>query len=298
MVLMKPDAAIARAHLVDPADTSHTITRLPVRPELAELVRWYWIPVWSVPPGQERVQEVLRYPVCLIVVTADYARFYGVEPGLARTTLRGEGWAFGLALQPAAGSLLTGEPMDAWRGATAELGDTLGERGSAYTARVRELLGAGSGAESSPQAHRAATVAALELLAPLPPVDEEGRLVNAIVAWVEETPSVLRVEQVCERFALSERALQRLCRRRIGLGPKWLIQRRRLHEAVALLSDGGDAPALAALAASLGYADQAHFTRDVRQATGLTPGALVARYRAAGPPAGRSGRSGRSGQTR
>ena len=97
---MKPDSdaptapradAIGRAHLVDPTDTSHTLTRLPAPPELAGLLRWIWIPVWSVPPGSEAVQEVLRYPVCLIVVAPTYARFYGVDPGLSRTTLAGDG---------------------------------------------------------------------------------------------------------------------------------------------------------------------------------------------------------------
>ena len=43
----------------------------------------FWIPVWSVRPGEEAEQRVLQYPVCLIVVTAEYARFYGVVPGLS-----------------------------------------------------------------------------------------------------------------------------------------------------------------------------------------------------------------------
>ncbi|PWD51157.1 AraC family transcriptional regulator [Serinibacter arcticus] len=289
---MKPDSPIARAHLVDPADTSHAIARLPAQPDLADLVRWFWIPVWSVPDGEARVQEVLRYPVCLVVVAPHYARFYGVDPGLSRTTLTGDGWAFGLALQPAAGSLLTGAPMDAWRGTTAELADILGSRGAVFTARVRALLGASGAAATDPAVHREAAEAARELLAPALPVDEEGRLVNALVEWVETTPEVLRVEQIRERFDLTERGLQRLCQRRIGLGPKWLIQRRRLHEAVGVLRggatgtgtrtgtpDGEAPPSLADVASSLGYADQAHFTRDLRAATGMTPGQLAARYR-------------------
>ncbi len=38
-----------------------------------------------------------------------------------------------------------------------------------------------------------------------------------MVAYVEQDPNVMRVAQVCERFDLTERALQRLVRRRIGL---------------------------------------------------------------------------------
>jgi AraC-like DNA-binding protein len=70
---------------------------------------------------------------------------------------------------------------------------------------------------------------------------------------------------------MNERSLQRLTARRIGLSPKWLVQRRRLHEAAELLR-AGDPPDLAQLALQLGYVDQAHFGRDFRTVTGLTPG--------------------------
>ena len=84
-----------------------------------------------------------------------------------------------------------------------------------------------------------------------------------------------RVGQVCEKFAITERTLQRLTARRIGLSPKWLIQRRRLHEAAERLRDT-ERPDLARVAADLGYADQAHFGRDWRAVTGLTPGEFAA----------------------
>jgi AraC-like DNA-binding protein len=73
---------------------------------------------------------------------------------------------------------------------------------------------------------------------------------------------------------MNERSLQRLTARRIGLSPKWLVQRRRLHEAAELLR-AGDPPDLAQLALQLGYVDQAHFGRDFRTVTGLTPGRFV-----------------------
>jgi AraC-like DNA-binding protein len=94
---------------------------------------------------------------------------------------------------------------------------------------------------------------------------------------VEHTPDLLRVEELCARFDISERALQRLLSRRIGLSPTWLIRRRRLHEAADRLRDAG--PSLSGIAADLGYADQPHFTRDFKAATGLTPGQFAARFR-------------------
>jgi AraC-like DNA-binding protein len=129
----------------------------------------------------------------------------------------------------------------------------------------------------SPQAHAAARAAYGDVLRPYLPVDAEGELVNRLVAHVEQHPDVLRVAQLCEAFGLSERALQRLVSRRLGLTPKWLISRRRLHEAAERLRTSSGS--LAETAAALGYADQAHFTRDFSRVTAMTPGRFAAQHR-------------------
>jgi AraC-like DNA-binding protein len=49
-----------------------------------------------------------------------------------------------------------------------------------------------------------------------------------------------------------------------------VIQRYRLHEAAEQLKMSSP-PALAALAADLGYADQAHFARDFKRVIGTSP---------------------------
>ena len=110
------------------------------------------------------------------------------------------------------------------------------------------------------------------------PVDEEGELVNAIVEYVEGDSGVQRSGRSARSSRSASAALQRLTARRIGLTPKWLIQRRRLHEAAERLTDP-DRPDLARVAADLGYADQAHFGRDFRTVTGLTPGEYAAEPR-------------------
>src|SRR3712207_7962999 len=92
-VLMEPDTAprpldaVERAHLRSPGDASHVMYRYDAAPAFAGLLERFWIPVWSVPPGQEAPQHVLQYPVTLLVVSGGYARFYGVVSGLSTTTL-------------------------------------------------------------------------------------------------------------------------------------------------------------------------------------------------------------------
>jgi len=269
---MKPDSSparrdlVERAHLKDPRDASHVMHRYPPSQDLTNLLRRFWVPVWSVPPGQEAPQKVLQYPVCLVVVSGDYARFYGVVSGLSTTRLAGQGWALGVMLAPAAGYLLAG-PVDAFTDRHVHLPEVLGTGAEALVERVRAVM---ADDPHDVTAHRTAMAAVEGALRRFLPIDPEGELVNAVVAYIEDDSNVLRVAQVCKRFSVSERALQRLVRRRLGLTTKWLIQRRRLQEAAEELRDGPMTQA--EIASALGYADQPHLIRDFARVTGMTPG--------------------------
>lgn len=262
-----------RAHLKDAVGWTPPIFRYAPDPTLRDRVRRYWIPVWSMPPGKSTLQRVLQYPVCLVVIAHDYARMVGVTTGLGTQELSGSGWAFGVMLQPATGSMLLGGRVSGLTDTAVDLADVPSLDGAALTTEVRAALAADP---SSERAHRRAIAVVEHSLRRLGPVDEEGLLLNDLVEYVEGTPGVLRVGQVCEEFGLSERSLQRLTARRLGLSPKWLIQRRRLQEAAERLRFRSSPVDLAAAAADLGYADQAHFTRDFRTVTGLTPGEFAA----------------------
>jgi AraC-like DNA-binding protein len=277
---MKPDTGpaagpermdvIERAHLKDPRDASHVMFRYPADPEFRGLLQRFWIPVWSVPTGAEAPQKVLQYPVSLFVVSAEYARFYGVVSGLSTTTLTGAGWAVGLMCEPAAGYLLAGS-MAEYTDRFVDVTEVLGDAGARLVDRIRSAMAPDP---TSTDAHRAAMTACGDALRPFLPVDEEGDLVNGVVAFVESSSDVLRVAQVCAEFDLPERALQRLVHRRLGLTPKWLIQRRRLQEAAERMRNRSTT--LAEVAFLLGYADQPHFIRDFSRVTGMTPGEFAA----------------------
>lgn len=195
---------VERAHLRDPGDRSHVMYRYEPPAEFVGLLQRVWIPVWSVPPGQEATQRVLQYPVCLIVITPDYARFYGVVSGLSATTLTGTGWAVGLLLAPAAGFLLTGAPISAYTDRFVDATEVLGTASPHLVERVRASMAADP---HSPTAHQAAITAYGQALRPYLPVNPEGELINRLVAHVEDNNEVLRVSQVCDAFDLSERAL-------------------------------------------------------------------------------------------
>ena len=78
-------------------------------------------------------------------------------------------------------------------------------------------------------------------------------------------------------LGLSERQVQRHHRSQVGLTPAQVRRLQRAQEALQQLKEPCSAGRLAALAAELGYADQAHLTRELREFTGLSPARLQQR---------------------
>ena len=68
----------------------------------------------------------------------------------------------------------------------------------------------------------------------------------------------------------------------MGISPKWLLRRYRLHEVTERLATGTPID-WAALATDLGFADQAHLSRDFADLFGEPPTAYARRYP---PPSG------------
>lgn len=81
------------------------------------------------------------------------------------------------------------------------------------------------------------------------------------------------VRAVAQRVGLSERSLHRELVRWSGLAPKSLARILRMQRCLAALRAG--AMPLAMLALRLGYADQAHMTRELKALAGVTPRKVV-----------------------
>ena len=104
--------------------------------------------------------------------------------------------------------------------------------------------------------------------------DPSYAVVAALVSDVAGDRTLVGVEALARRHGLSTRSVQRLVRWYVGVPPTWLIRRYRLHDALAELQ-ADPTTDLAALATSLGWYDQAHFTRDFRAAVGQPPAAYL-----------------------
>jgi AraC-like DNA-binding protein len=82
-----------------------------------------------------------------------------------------------------------------------------------------------------------------------------------------------RVDDVADMLGMTRQHLARGFRREVGITPKQLARIARMQRAADALRRGGD---LARLAAELGYFDQSHLSRELRDLAGVTPAALAA----------------------
>lgn len=238
-------------------------------------VERYWTVSWSLRPGESFVSSVLTHPAVNLSVESGAgprhgfampaALLHGVVTRRFDITLTGEGRVFGVKFRPGGFAAFTGRPAAAWTDRVVRLSDIVGP--DADRLRDAVLREADDGA-------RAAVLDEF-LLSRRPEPDERYERLLAIIAGMLDDRGLTSVAAVCERHGVEPRTLQRLFHRYVGVGPKWVLRRFRLHDAQLMLDDGWPDD-LASLAATLGWFDQAHFTRDFRDAVGCPPGEYAA----------------------
>jgi AraC-like DNA-binding protein len=173
--------------------------------------------------------------------------------------LEGNGMAFGAKLQP--GALRAFGVIEPWRLRDAAVPASSPFRGcwSIYHEDRPRVLAA------EVEAH---------LIALQPRHDSLSLKASEIAQIAEDNLNISSVASLADRLGLSQRSVQEICHRGLGVHPKWLIRCFRLQDAALRLEAKANV-SLPGLAKGLGYFDQAHFTRDFKRATGVSPG----RYR-------------------
>jgi AraC-like DNA-binding protein len=234
-------------------------------PELAAFLDHFWIVEWDLGGQPPYVQRTLPYPCVHVVFDRARSGVWGVPSGAFDYELKGAGRVCGLRFRPGAFRALLGRPLHTITDRVLALSEVFSWNDAAAQDEV--LAGADDAAMIA---------AASRLLGPvLPAPDPQVERIAAILRTAEQTPGLTQVEQLAAGAGLGVRSLQQLFSDYIGVSPKWVIRRFRLHEAADRLA-AGEAPDLATLAQSLGYFDQAHFTSDFRKLVGQPP----AQYRA------------------
>ncbi|QKE85947.1 helix-turn-helix transcriptional regulator [Arthrobacter sp. NEB 688] len=262
---MRPDA-LARHVALD---------RRPAGDAVAPWVENHWRLAWDLPPGRSYASEVLPHPTCSLTLEVATHPREGMPPGdrvvvtgvctrRFDVDVRGSGLVLGVRFRPGGLAALTGADASTWSDRTVPARSVL-------PAPLVDRL-ADPDLARDPAAWEAAVEAGLAALDPGP--DERYDEVLAVVATMLADPALLTVGEVAQRHGCSPRRLQRLFARYVGVGPKWVLARYRMHDVVAALDAGYDGT-LTDLAVHHGWYDQAHFTRDFTALVGVTPG----RYR-------------------
>jgi AraC-like DNA-binding protein len=100
-------------------------------------------------------------------------------------------------------------------------------------------------------------------------LDPSVQIVQTLAELIKTSNEINRVEMLAKISQHSVRSLQRLFKTYVGLSPKWLIRKYRLHHALELLES--QQLSLVELAANLDYADQSHLSRDFSEFLNVTP---------------------------
>jgi AraC-like DNA-binding protein len=257
------------------------VTRTSPPPELAPYVEFFWVLVWDLRGREAHRQRVLTRPSVHMTFTghltsgATRARIVGVVRDEFVEEISGEGRVVGVGFRPGGFRPFLGAPLSTITGRMPSVDEVFGPAGRA--------LGAEIFARPDP-ADADEALARLEsfLLARRPRVpDPQAERAARAVETIAGRPALVRVGELAEDLGIGQRSLQRLFQEYVGIGPKWVIRRYRMLEA-AERAAAGTGVDWAELAAELGYADQAHFTRDFTASVGTSP-ARYARAQAAGP---------------
>ncbi|MGY1690518.1 helix-turn-helix domain-containing protein [Geodermatophilus sp. SYSU D01105] len=252
------------------------LERLAPSEALADLVALYWRVSWELPPGTSHESLVLSYPAVNLSFEPDGAWVTGPVSGTYRRPLTGAATVSAVRFRPASFRCLVDRPVSELRDRVVAAEELL-----PLPAGLEERVRAGADLA----AVRAVLEPCLATLARSPVADRAA--LDAAVALIEADRSITRVDHLAQRTGYGVRRLQRAFADAVGLPVKQLIRAARLRE-VAERALVGDVD-WAAVAAELGYSDQAHLVRDFTAAVG-TPPARYARE-AAGAEVSRSSKT-------
>lgn len=251
-------------------------------PALRRWVERYWSVTWQLPPGQERVASTLDDPGIHLTHEWGGVRRAGaggagdwitgpVARGRFDVTQHGAGGVVGVRFRLGGTTAFTTAAPSEIRDRTVRAADWF-RRGDLVLPDLPDL----------PDTATAAAPALDSWLLALEPREAPGFAEFTQVLDLLDDPAVTGTAELERRSGHGTRTLQRRFHRFLGVGPKRMILRARVIDAVAAI-DRGDRRSLGELAHDLGWYDQPHFDRDFRAVTGTAPSTYARTAAVRGP---------------
>jgi len=231
---------------------------------LKDCIEHYWLISWNLPEGIKHKQDVIPHPNTHLTFLKNNSHIQGICKQKYTHTLEGNGNIVGIKFKPA-GFFPFAEK------AKLELSNICNK-----TIDINRIFNI-SDIDKAEQ-H------VLQLDEPIDKInyldqllfsqqlktDENIITLNEIVASIEVDPEIMKVSDICNKFIMEPRHLQRLFVKYIGVNAKWVINRFRMHDALTSV-EANESIDWAMLAIKLGYYDQAHFIKDFKGLIGKTP---------------------------
>jgi AraC-like DNA-binding protein len=239
----------SRRGILDPdaAERHFRLTRYAPAADLAHLVDRHWVVAWDL--DEPFTQEVVTHPTFHMVFEPDAELIYGVVTKRFRRQLRRSGIAVATKFRP--GAFHPFHPVPA---------HTLTDR----TIPVSDVF-----APMSTEGDELQRIAAMEAGMRAHGFEDDPRVAEIGELYEAMLRGPMTVEELGRLAGYSKRTLQRLFREYVGVSPKWVLSRIRLHEAADRMADGEhDWPRLAL---ELGFFDQAHFIKAFKAVIGRSP---------------------------
>ncbi|MCE3003639.1 MAG: helix-turn-helix domain-containing protein [Xanthomonadaceae bacterium] len=251
-----------------PDDGRFEHRRIAPHPLLADTIEHYWFVRWERDGLPAHVARTLPHPCVHWTFKNGRDEIGGVRERMWQRDLGPRGEVLRIKFRPAGFRPWFGQPLHRLRDRALPAVEVLGDLAVQMVDAVREgdVLARAARLDARLHAHR-------------PAVPQSVREVNALVARLADDRAWLRAGDLAGGDPAALRRLQRLFRDHVGVGPKWVIARYRLHEVLERLRAG--APDLSALAADMGFADAAHLSRDFRRIVGVGLAAYRREWQAA-----------------
>ncbi|MCB0496513.1 MAG: AraC family transcriptional regulator [Cyclobacteriaceae bacterium] len=259
--MVKPKTEPSRGLLNKSEGENHfQLSRFEPTTSLAGFVEHYWIVRWDLSGKNPYEQEVLAHPSVHLVFEKSKTRIWGVVTGKFTRVIKDKGCVLGIKFKP-------GGFYPFYKNDISSFSDSMLPFHLAFNDDLTKL----EGKILQPTDEKEMIELAEQfLLRNLPEPDPNVDKVNEIMEFVKKDSEILKVDDLVERFKYSKRTLQRLFKHYVGVSPKWVIMRYRLHDVAERIA-AKPVTNWAALALEAGYFDQAHFIRDFKSIVGKTP---------------------------
>lgn len=254
--------------------------RFHVSPPLSLFIEHYWYVSWDLRAGagqrddEDLSQKILTHPSVHVSMENQQARLYGVQSKVFVRRLSGQSQVLGIKFKPAGFypyfnnslHLLSNKIVD-----FSELND------NAFSEIVTQCsCQLAQTAAASPAIATLVQQLDRQLARAVPDVDDkllsDMQRVEELIGVIKDTPR-FKVADLCQQVNLSQRQAQRLCQKLVGVTPKWLVNRYRMHWIAEELKHGDTE--WSRFVEHFGYSDQAHFINDFKKHIGNTPGDYV-----------------------